>query len=77
MWPRLVINGLHTDTDKPPDIPIITGEPASKKRRKLEPKHFPLVSEVLLLLLQLEVILLYLVFLQLARPSCQHNTLIN
>ena len=38
VWARLIVNGLHLDTDKPPDIPIITGEP-TKKRRKLDPKQ--------------------------------------
>ena len=46
VWARLIVNGIHKDTDNPPDIPIITGEPAKKKKR-LESKRDDSFTDVL------------------------------
>ena len=47
VWGRLIVNGLHSNTDTPPNIPIITGEPAVKKRKEVVPKQDESFTDVL------------------------------
>jgi len=39
VWARLIVNRLHSSTNTPQNIPIITGEPAVKKQKIVQPKQ--------------------------------------
>ena len=41
------MNGLHSSTNTPPNIPIITGEPAVKKRKIVQPKRDESFTDIL------------------------------
>jgi len=47
VWARLIVNGLHSSTSTPPNIPIITGEPAVKKRKIFQPEQDKSFTDIL------------------------------
>jgi len=47
VWARLIVNGLHSSANTPPNIPIITGEPAVKKRKIVQPKQDESFTDIL------------------------------
>ena len=47
VWARLIVNGLYSSTSTPPNIPIITGEPAVKKRKIVQPEQDKSFTDIL------------------------------
>ena len=47
LWARMIINGIHSSKDTPPQVPMITGVTPTRTRKSVEDKVVSTVTAVI------------------------------